>query len=309
MQTSDQLVSMLHLAASLLLCASVASAAQRPGDVFSAHGLDGQVRPAPLEVNLLDLNAVQADTQSAFRHWAAKHSKEYLHDLQQMAQRLANFEANVEYMLKHNAANPSVTLGLNEFADLTFAEFASTRLGLDPSLAQPEQPHLLTSFRYADKAAPKSMDWEEKGAVTPVKNQGQCGSCWAFSTTGSIEGANYLDTGTLKVLSEQELVDCDHAKDNGCGGGLMNNAFDYIVRNGGLDTEADYAYWGAFPSFCNRRKEADRHVVDITGFEQVPANDEAALAKAVAHQPVSVAICVNPALMLCALRAAVITCS
>ena len=93
----------------------------------------------------------------------------------------------------------------------------------------------------------------------------------------------------------QELVDCDKAQDNGCGGGLMDNAFEYIVKNGGVDTEKDYAYWGAYPSFCNHRKETDRHVVDITGFEDVPAEDEDALAKAVSQQPVSVAICVDNA--------------
>lgn len=94
----------------------------------------------------------------------------------------------------------------------------------------------------------------------------------------------------------QELVDCDKVADMGCGGGLMDNAFEYVVANGGLDSEKDYAYWGAFPSFCNHRKQSDRHVVDITGFEDVPAQDEDALAAAVAAQPVSVAICVNSAL-------------
>ena len=94
----------------------------------------------------------------------------------------------------------------------------------------------------------------------------------------------------------QELVDCDRTRDAGCGGGLMDNAFAYAVKNGGLDSEKDYAYWGAFPSFCNRRKQHDRHVVDITGFEDVPQNDERALAEAVSQQPVSVAICVNSAL-------------
>lgn len=284
----NKMLQIVALASGLLLCAS---AAQQPADV----GLETGALPF---INLEDLSTVQADAESSFYHWARQHGKAYLHDLEEAARRLSVFKQNVEFMLQHNAANPSVTLGLNEFTDLSFEEFKATRLGLDTNLAPAEQPHLLSTFRYADKTAPRSIDWEEKGAVTAVKNQGQCGSCWAFSTTGSIEGANFLDTGRLSVLSEQELVDCDHAKDNGCGGGLMNNAFEYIIKNGGLDTEDDYAYWGAFPSFCNRRKEADRHVVDITGFEQVPANDEAALAKAVAHQPVSVAICVNPALMM-----------
>lgn len=85
-----------------------------------------------------------------------------------------------------------------------------------------------------------------------------------FLIAGAIEGANALATGELKSLSEQELVDCDRSQDMGCGGGLMNNAFEYIIKNGGIDTEHDYAYWGSF-SFCNRRKRADRTVVAITG--------------------------------------------
>jgi C1A family cysteine protease len=136
------------------------------------------------------------------------------------------------------------------------------------------------------------VDWVKEGVVTEVKNQLFCGSCWAFSTTGSIEGINALYTGKLVSLSEQELVDCDTSKDQGCSGGFMDYAFDFVIKNGGLDTEADYNYWSV-GGICNKLR-MDRHVVTIDGFEDVPVNDEKALQKAVAVQPVSVAICADP---------------
>ena len=107
-----------------------------------------------------------------------------------------------------------------------------------------------------------------------------------------MEGINAIRTGKLVSLSEQQLVDCDTEQDQGCGGGLMDFAFDYIQKNGGIDSEDDYGYWG-YGLVCQRRKEADRHVVTIDGHEDVPANDDAALKKALAHQPVAVAICAS----------------
>ncbi|GJR73692.1 senescence-specific cysteine protease SAG39 [Tanacetum coccineum] len=137
-------------------------------------------------------------------------------------------------------------------------------------------------------AVPSSMDWRTKGAVTPIKDQGQW-CCWAFSAVAAMEGITQLKTGKLISLSEQELVDCDTSGvDQGCEGGLMDNAFDFIVSNKGLTTESNYPYKGVDGTATDTEKS--NSAATITGHEDVPANSESALLKAVASQPVSVAI-------------------
>lgn len=137
-------------------------------------------------------------------------------------------------------------------------------------------------------SVPDSIDWREKGAVVGVKDQSSCGSCWAFSAVAAVEGINQIATGNLISLSEQELVDCDTSVNEGCNGGLMDYAFEFIINNGGIDTEDDYPYKSRDGRCDSYRKNA--HVVSIDGYEDVPVNDENALKKAVAKQPVSVAI-------------------
>jgi len=129
---------------------------------------------------------------------------------------------------------------------------------------------------------------EKKGAVTPIKNQEQCGSCWSFSTTGSVEGCNFLATGKLVSLSEQNLMDCSTAQGNqGCDGGLMTQAMDYIISNGGIDTESSYPYT-AEDGTCNYNKANSGG--DLKKYVNVNAGDEKDLQAKVALGPTSVAI-------------------
>ncbi|CAN4082959.1 unnamed protein product [Withania somnifera] len=146
------------------------------------------------------------------------------------------------------------------------------------------------SQRYASRPnelLPHSVDWRKRGAVAPIKNQGSCGSCWAFSTVAAVEGINQIVTGEMITLSEQELVDCDRAYNLGCNGGLMDYAFEFIISNGGIDTENHYPYRGV-ESRCDPVRK-NYKIVSIDGYEDVPRY-ERALQKAVARQPVSVAI-------------------
>merc|ERR1719353_2310915 len=137
-------------------------------------------------------------------------------------------------------------------------------------------------------ATASSVDWTTKKAVTPVKNQGQCGSCWAFSTTGSVEGINAITTGKLESFSEQELVSCAKSYGNqGCNGGLMDDGFKYIIAKGDV-LETEYPYTGKTGT-CDNSKTKDSET-KITGFKDVTPENEAQLMAAVSKQPVSVAI-------------------
>ncbi|CAM1321234.1 Uncharacterised protein PB.7181, partial [Pycnogonum litorale] len=154
------------------------------------------------------------------------------------------FMDNVKFIEEHNkkyeANQVSFGVGVNEYADMTTEEFVKVMNGYKPS----NKTRTGSSFvPPSNVVLPATVDWRTKGLVTPVKNQQQCGSCWAFSSTGSLEGQHKKKTGKLVSLSEQNLVDCSGKYGNhGCGGGLMDNSFRYIKANDGIDTEQSYPY-------------------------------------------------------------------
>uniref|UniRef100_A0A0E0KXL8 Uncharacterized protein n=1 Tax=Oryza punctata TaxID=4537 RepID=A0A0E0KXL8_ORYPU len=229
-----------------------------------------------------------------FEKWVAKYRKAYA-SFEEKVRRFEVFKDNLNHIDEINKKVTSYWLGLNEFADLTHDEFKAAYLGLTPTppATRSNSKHYSSEFRYekmSDGEVPKEMDWRKKNAVTEVKNQGQCGSCWAFSTVAAVEGINAIVTGNLTSLSEQELIDCSTDGNNGCNGGLMDYAFSYIASSGGLRTEEAYPY-AMEEGDCDEGKGGDEAaVVTISGYEDVPVNDEQALVKALAHQPVSVAI-------------------
>ncbi|KAF8008061.1 hypothetical protein BT93_K1900 [Corymbia citriodora subsp. variegata] len=216
--------------------------------------------------------------------WMARYGRVYK-DMEERQSRFEIFKVNVRGIEEFNQANNKpYKLGVNQFADLTNEEFKA-RNRFKSHICSTEA----ASFKYENiTAVPSSMDWRKKGAVTPIKNQGQCGCCWAFSAVAAVEGINEITTGKLISLSEQELVDCDvGGQDQGCEGGWMDSAFQFVEKHG-LTTETNYPYKGT-DGKCNTKSESNRAVI-IKGYEDVPTNSEGALLKAVANQPVSVAI-------------------
>jgi len=199
-----------------------------------------------------------ASTETKFQEFISKYNKSYSaaeHD-----RRYLVFQKNLKRIDQLNKQRPKTQFGITKFADLSPEEFKSMYLSSVPmSVSDPSWPVAELSSKRDIQALPDTWDWRTQGAVTPVKNQGACGSCWAFSAVGNMEGQWFLAGHTLIGLSEQNLVDCDHhcyeylnesTCDAGCEGGLMANAFMYVIGNGGIDTEDSYPYEGTDDS-CN----------------------------------------------------------
>ena len=226
------------------------------------------------------------EVMAMYESWLVEYGKSY-NLLGEKEMRFEIFTENLRFIDEHNTdANRSYTVGLNRFADLTNEEYRSKYLGLKSS------SKAKVSNRYVPRvgdALPNSVDWRAKGAVVGIKDQGDCSSCWAFSAVATVEGINKIRTGNLISLSEQELVDCARTKNTkGCNSGLMTDAFEFIINNGGINTEKNYPY-KAKDGQCDVYKKNQRYV-KIDDYEEVPSNYEQALQKAVASQPVSVGI-------------------
>jgi cathepsin L len=235
---------------------------------------------------------LDATLDAQWEEFKTFHGKQYASNGEETARRVI-WEKNLKYINSHNLeatfGKHSYTLKMNAFGDLTNAEFVAKFNGFNKSHTVTQSKNKITYLAPSNVQIPDSVDWRTQGYVTPVKDQGQCGSCWAFSAVASLEGQHFKATGQLVSLSEQNLVDCSGSFGNdGCNGGLMDQAFDYIKSNKGIDTESSYPYTAQDGS-C-KFKAANVGATD-TGFVDITSGDEEALTTAAATiGPIAVAI-------------------
>jgi C1A family cysteine protease len=233
------------------------------------------------------MSSTSDEERTLFLKFKTQYNKSYFDDRDESYRQMV-FTANMRKIRQHNAEHAegkhTYTMAMNEFGDLLPEEFHAKYtgfLGSRHEYARSQNVADLSGVKVAD-----SIDWVSKGAVTPPKNQGQCGSCWSFSTTGAIEGAWYNAHNQLVSLSEQELMDC--SKDEGnhsCEGGLMDYAFEWVIKKGGICSESDYGYLAKDEDTC----KVCSTVASISSYKDVDTTEDA-LAAALNIGPVSVAI-------------------
>lgn len=234
---------------------------------------------------------VYGNVQYRFNEWVQRFEMKFNNDFHR--QRVfSNWLENDKHIDTVNGMNLSYTLGHNHFSGFNMDEFREY-VGLMPIGLSDNNNHIIDTHKVE---VASSVNWVEKGGVTDVKDQGQCGSCWSFSTTGALEGAYYVKYNKLVSFSEQQLVDCDNfkhgGKDHGCNGGLMDNAFNWIETNNGLCSEDSYPYVSGTTKTAGDCQTTCDNLEDskINKFIDVKKSDDTAMMTALTQQPVSIAI-------------------
>jgi C1A family cysteine protease len=218
---------------------------------------------------------------STFNNFMISHHKNYSHT--DVRDKFKNFVINLQIVRSHH--NDNYDLGMNKYGDLSAEEFKSHINAGCYKDTSVDNYSPCDDYTTRDVSPMKSLDWRSFGVVTPVKNQGKCGSCWSFSATGAMESAWMLHTGEDITLSEQQLIDCSTAYgDNGCNGGMMPDAFGYAIDYGMCTEEEDvYEATDGNCTYCLPHAHFD-------SCKLVQPNNELALQNALHNGPVSVAI-------------------
>jgi C1A family cysteine protease len=236
--------------------------------------------------NTLPFNGVIVDK---FNEWITNYHIK-IADNSHLLRTYSAWRFNNDFIDEHNSKNLSYQLGHNQYSGMLIDEFRQ-QMGFANFFSTHKKAFIQSELNYPD-----SIDWANAGAVTPVKDQGQCGSCWSFSTTGALETAYFLKYNTLFNFSEQQLVDCDNIRngghDLGCNGGLMDSAFSWITKNGGLCTEETYPYVSGDTTksgTCQKSCKIDYKSKILDYIDITPSSDEEMM-NALAKQTVAIAI-------------------
>mmetsp|Transcript_35483 Transcript_35483/g.43836 ORF Transcript_35483/g.43836 Transcript_35483/m.43836 type:complete len:479 (+) Transcript_35483:276-1712(+) len=263
-------------------------------EVFGCYEVEMKVEDAEGKMNRFGFDV--SENEYLFKKWMKQHGITF-QDAEEFVKRKAIFAKNLIKIALHNAKGKSWKMGMNQFGHLEAEEFkkiyaSGLILPKSSSTYLKDQSNMLRASSYrrmANEDIPSEVNWVTAGAVTPVKNQGACGSCWSFSTTGALEGAYFLKYKKLVSFSEQELVSCDEV-DLGCNGGFMDNAYEWIKKNGGLCTEQDYPYTAGTGTrgLCRKSCKVVPNSAPVK-YSDVQHKEET-LESAVAKQPVAIAI-------------------
>ncbi|CAN7940190.1 unnamed protein product, partial [Ixodes hexagonus] len=254
-----------------------------------ATKISGVIDPKSLTYAYVSKHLKLSQERSLFSIFLKAYNKTYK-DNKEYESRFMIFKNNLERIALFNRLEEGTAhYGLTEFSDLSLSEFERYHLGLKKDLKEHHAEVTPIEVGPVPGPLPDLFDWRDKGAVTEVKNQGACGSCWAFSATGNIEGQWFLARKKLLSLSEQELVDCDHV-DSGCEGGYMGQAFKAVIEMGGLETESDYPYKGKDEK-CEFNTTKSK--VRIQSFVGLPQNETELAYWLMQHGPISIGINAN----------------
>jgi len=219
--------------------------------------------------------------KNRFDSYLIEYNKDYSDNEYQ--KRLDIYTDNMKYIENHNKLDNNYTLGETSFTDISNEEFRSN-IGPMPNTSNCSLVNTGHLF------FPTELDWRERNAVTSIKNQGQCGSCWAFSTVEAIEGIRAIKYNSLESLSEQQLVDCS-TENNGCNGGLMDLGFQYVINNSGICSNNSYPY-NATQGICNSTCDIVKNT-NITSCKDILPSKERLLVSYLSKQPISIAIQAN----------------